>query len=188
MSFSSKKENKGSQYTNLLTKEIKYFKEEEVIPENFVPGLFFQKEIATKRFTNRIYAHNKNGDTIRVTEDNIPQGFSKGRINFGENGNFFRMNIFLKHCVTNEKITIKKGEKIPEYYGLLNQHKLYRYKNEITMKRPNYCNEEISLDCTHRILELIESCIWVNELILPRRKTGTKKDKAFSGFIVSEEM
>ena len=88
--------------------------------------------------------------------------------------------------ITGERICIPTGEKIPAYYGLKNQKNIYRFKTEISIRKPTYCNEIVPLSDKKKAQELIESCLWVDRLNLPRRKTGTKDEDQVCGFIMPE--
>ena len=108
---SDKMKNRKHVY-NEQTGERLFLKSDEVIPENFKEGLpddFCLK--AKERFKDNYYYYNPETKEQIRTKDNPPEGFVRGKIFFGENGNNFSQYSFGYSLIDGSFIKYKKGEK-----------------------------------------------------------------------------
>ena len=79
-------------YYDPTTNKIKYIKESDITPLNLVKGVPENRgNDMSEKFSNTSFYYNPiDGKQVRVkNESNTPDGFVKGRNNFGENGNPF---------------------------------------------------------------------------------------------------
>lgn len=173
MGISSSAVNKGWPWYN-RDGEIKYFTKENSPDSSYTKGIPGMSARATERFSGKIFATD-NEKQFRVSrEEAVIRGLEIGRKNFGKSGNFYANNYIGLNALTLEQIIYPKLNSKPKYFVNSQQKFVYKLGNFITPMRPYIFDAQYNRG-DPQLLELSKSHVWVEKIILPRRKTGPKK-------------
>lgn len=175
MSKSGKESKSGGAYYNEQENKIIYLKKDEEVPLGYLKGCPPQSIIAKERFTGLKYYVDSKGNQVRVTdEEAMLNCYTKGRNNFGENGNFFEHNKFVKDLKDSTIKHIHKDKPYTKYMFSRDNKFLYRWDNFVSAKQPNYYDEKISLDEKEVVISMLDKYERVDKISQPKRKPGTK--------------
>lgn len=120
--------------TNDITGERKFIKQNEEMPEGFRYGLDEENsKRATESMTDSRFYYNDKGESKRFKSGTQPEGYKKGKLYFGKNGNFFSNYSLAYNIFTKEKKNFKTGEFLDRNYVRKNSLNLnfIVYKNTL---------------------------------------------------------
>lgn len=110
---------------------IKFLKSDEEIPEGFTRGLPCKtKQNMSRSAKNKNFYHNPHtGQQIKVYDDQVPDGYVKGRIRFGRDNDIMDWKYGV-NVLTGEKVKVNRDSRFPEFCMNKNKKVVYQYTNK----------------------------------------------------------
>lgn len=150
-------------YHDPITLKVVYIKPDKIPPEGYIKGLPENKkqELREHFIDCQFYYNPITGESFRFKPDNVPEGFIKGRKNFGKNGNFFEHNVLGIDIRTKLKSSIDKNNTDRKFIINYNSTIIFKYKNTYSTRLLDfklYLNSQ-EIICTQETLQHIKKSV-----------------------------